>query len=110
MAIEINNVPSGSTQVAELGGQHRTVAQAPAEKTAEKAGNPSAAGTTDQVSLTPTAQQLRGLEQQIADQPVVDTQKVDAIKEALANGSFEINPDRIAAKMMSLEKVIGDLS
>lgn len=108
MAIEINNVPSASTQVAELGGQHRA-AQAPAEKTAEKSASP-AGGTTDQVSLTPTAQQLRGLEQQIADQPVVDSQKVNDVKEALANGSFEINPERIAAKMMSLEKALGDLS
>lgn len=109
MAIEINNVPSASTQVAELGGQHRAAAQAPAEKATEKTGGP-AGGTTDQVSLTPTAQQLRGLEQQIADQPVVDSQKVNAVKEALANGSFEINPERIATKMMSLEKALGDLS
>lgn len=108
MAIEINNVPSASTQIAELGGQQRA-AQTPADKTAEKSTSPSG-GTADQVSLTPTAQQLRGLEQQIADQPVVDSQKVNAVKEALANGSFEINPERIAAKMMSLEKALGDLS
>ena len=109
MAIEINNVPSASTQVAELGGQSRAGAQAPTDKAAEKSGSPSG-NAADQVSLTPTAQQLRGLEQQIADQPVVDSQKVNAVKEALANGSYEINPDRIANKMMSLEKALGDLS
>lgn len=108
MAIEINTVSSTSAQVAELSGQQRAGTQAPAEKTPEKsAGQP---GVADQISLTPTAQQLRGLEQQIADQPVVDTQKVDAVKEALANGSFEINPDRIASKLMSLEKALGDMS
>lgn len=108
MAIEINNVSSTSTQVAELSSQQRAGTQAPTEKTAEKSTGQTAA--VDQVSLTPTAQQLRGLEQQIADQPVVDTQKVEAVKEALANGSFEINPDRIASKMMSLEMALGDLS
>lgn len=108
MAIEINNVPTTSTQVTELGGQSRASVQAPAEKAAEKTGGQP--GSVDQVSLTPTAQQLRSLEQQIADQPVVDTQKVNAVKEALANGSFEINPDRIAAKMMNLEKALGDMS
>jgi len=108
MAIEINNVPTNSTQVTELGGQSRASTQAPAEKAVEKSSGQT--GSADQVSLTPTAQQLRGLEQQIADQPVVDTQKVNAVKDALANGSFEINPDRIAAKMMDLEKALGDMS
>lgn len=108
MAIEINNVSTPSTQVAELSGQARTPTQAPAEKTADKSSGQAA--SADQVSLTPTAQQLRGLEQQIADQPVVDSQKVNAVKEALASGSFEINPDRIAAKMMNLEKALGDMS
>lgn len=108
MASEINTVSSTSAQVTELGTQSRAATQATPEKVADKSGGQPT--VSDQVSLTPTAQQLRGLEQQIADQPVVDTQKVNAVKEALASGSFEINPERIAAKMMSLEKALGDLS
>ena len=108
MAIEINNLSSSPAQVTELGGHTRTGGQPATDKAAEKPAGQSAPG--DQVSLTPAAQQLRGLEQQIAEQPVVDSQKVNAVKEALASGSFEINPERIAAKMMSLEKALGDLS
>ena len=108
MTIEINNLSSSSAQVTELGGHARSSGQPATDKTAEKPAGQSAAG--DQVSLTPAAQQLRGLEQQIAEQPVVDSQKVNAVKDALANGSFEINPERIAAKMMSLEKALGDMS
>lgn len=108
MAIEINNVSNSCSQASELSGQHRAATQAPTEKVADKSSgqNPG----TDQVSLTPTAQQLRNIEQQIADQPVVDTQKVNAVKDALATGSFDIDTDRIAGKMMSLEKALGDLS
>ena len=107
MAIDINNVPPSSTQVSELGTQ-RGGNPTHTEKAPEKPSTPSQAA--DQVSLTPTAQQLRHLEKQIADQPVVDAQKVSAVKEALANGSFEVDPTRIAGKMMSLERALGDMS
>lgn len=108
MAIEINNLSSGSAQVTELGGQARASDRPTTDKAAEKSSGQATAG--DQVSLTPAAQQLRGLEQQITEQPVVDSQKVTAVKEALASGSFEVNPERIAAKMISLEKALGDMS
>ena len=106
MAIDINNVPPSLSQVSELG-SHRGGSPAHTEKAPEKSSAPSQAA--DQVSLTPAAQQLRQLEQQIAEQPVVDTQKVNAVKESLANGSFEIDPNRIAGKMMSLERALGDM-
>ena len=107
MAIEINNVSHSSGQITELSGQHREAAQSTTDKTADKSTGPANHG--DQVSLTPTAQQLRSLEEKVAAEPVVDTQKVNAVKDALANGSFEINAERIAGKMMSLEKALGDM-
>lgn len=107
MAIEINNITTNPSQVSEAGAQARPAPQPAADKADRPAPQ---AQSADHVSLTPTAQQLRGLEQQIAEQPVVDTQKVNAVKEALASGSFEIDPTRVAGKMMSLEKAIGDLS
>ena len=107
MAIDINNLPPSSVHVSELGTQ-RGNTQTPTEKTAEQNSAPTRAA--DHVSLTPTAQQLRHLEQQVAAQPVVDSQKVNSVKESLANGSFEINPERIAEKMMSLERALSDMA
>ncbi len=106
MAIDINNFPASSAQVSELGTQ-RGGNPKQFEKAPDKSSGPTQ--VADQVSLTPTAQQLRHLEQQIANQPVVDTQKVSAVKEALANDSFEIYPMRIAEKLMGLERALGDM-
>ncbi len=108
MTIDINNIPPASTQVTDVG-SHRGGSPAQTEKAPDKPNTP-AQSSTDQVSLTPAAQQLRQLEAQIADQPVVNSQKVAAVKEALANGSFEIDPNRIAGKMMSLERALGDMA
>lgn len=104
MATEINNI-SGS-QIGNVGAGHAPQGgQATAEnKTAESQGNP--ASSRDTVSLTPQAQQLRDLESRIADLPEVDSNRVNAIKDAIANGSYEIDANRIAEKMMQFEAAL----
>ena len=61
---------------------------------------------TDTVSITNTASQLNALEKQLASLPVVDVQRVDAVKREISNGTFEINPPRIAEKMIQIESAI----
>jgi negative regulator of flagellin synthesis FlgM len=103
MAIEI----SGSTPVqlsnakAEAKGQvGRTDIQAAKQNT----GQPS---TTDTVTLTSTAAQLHKLAAAIANQPIVDTARVESVKQSILNGNFMINPRRVAEKMLSFENARG---
>ncbi len=63
-------------------------------------------GSSDTISLTGTAQHLRRLEQGLAQQPVVDTQRVEATKQAIENGNYQIDPSRIASKMIDLERAL----
>ena len=63
-------------------------------------------GASDTVSLTGTASQLRALEQQVASLPVVDVQRVESIKQSIANGGFQIDPTRVAEKMIQIESSI----
>ena len=67
-----------------------------------------APSSSDTVSITNTASQLQALEKQLASLPVVDVQRVDAIKREISNGTFEIDPPRIADKMIQMESLIGD--
>lgn len=67
------------------------------------------AGTTghsDQVSLTSQARQLREIGSQLADQPVVDPQRVEAVRSAIDDGTFKVNAQSIADKMISLEQAL----
>lgn len=66
----------------------------------------SASPTTDSVSLTGEARQLQALEARIASVPVVDTQRVEAVRSAVEDGSFSVNPARIADKLISLEQAL----
>jgi len=61
---------------------------------------------TDTVNLTGTASQLRSLEQQLANQPIVDAQRVESIKREIANGSYEVNSQQVADKMIQIESAI----
>jgi negative regulator of flagellin synthesis FlgM len=70
-------------------------------------GTPSASGKADdQVKLTDSALALQQASR-ASDGAVVDQQKVDQIRQALADGSYQINPARIAERMLSLEQQLG---
>ncbi len=64
--------------------------------------------SSDRVSLTGEARQLRELEATLASQPVVDSQRVAAVRNAIDDGTFKIDPQRIADKLMSLEEALTD--
>ena len=57
------------------------------------AGNP-------RVELSSLGSQLAGIEASLADVPVVDVQRVEEIKLAIAEGRFKVNPDVIADKLL----------
>ena len=101
MATEINNVSGSIIGNVGTGNAAQSGQGAAENKAAESQGNP--ASSRDTVSLTPEAQQLRDLESSIAELPEVDSGRVNAIKDAIADGSFEIDSNRIAEKLMQFE-------
>jgi len=55
------------------------------------------------VHITDSARQLAALEQAIRSMPEVNEAKVAEIRTAIANGSYQIAPERIAEKLMHME-------
>lgn len=73
---------------------------------AKGAGEAKAAATTrPEVSLSSQAQRLSQLESNIQSAPAVDSQRVAEIKLALANGTYEINAERIASRMLDQDRL-----
>lgn len=66
----------------------------------------SAGGGTDTVNLTDAAERLKGLEASLAQQPAVDPHRVDEVREAIDNGTFEVNAERIASQLISTENLL----
>lgn len=61
---------------------------------------PADASSGPRVQLSPLGSQLAGIEANLANVPVVDSQRVDEIKQAISDGRFKVNPDVIADKLL----------
>jgi negative regulator of flagellin synthesis FlgM len=61
----------------------------------------------DTVSLTDTATQLQSLQQTLADAPVVNNDRVSALKAAIAEGSYNVDPAELANNMINFEQQLG---
>ncbi len=59
---------------------------------------------SDTVVLTETAAMMQKIQARLADLPVVDSKRVEAIKAAIADGSYQVDSNIVAERMTSLEK------
>lgn len=79
-------------------------------KSEESSSSSSASGTKtagkDTVKLTDQALSLSQLEQKISEASDTNTSKVDSIKAAIMDGSYQINSDSIAKKLMNSETAL----
>ena len=65
--------------------------------------NDSAPASQDSVVLSNEAQSLKQLETKIVASSDVDTAKVNEIRQAIADGSYSIDPERIAQKILDFD-------
>jgi len=61
----------------------------------------------EQVSLSQEAKLLNRLEEKIATAPDIDNDRVAAIKLALENGTYEVNAERIAERILEQDEFLG---
>jgi len=78
----------------------------PGTSTDAQTGSGAESGGQDSLSLTGTAALMQKLDAAIAVTPVVDMARVNRIQQALVNGTYEIDPARVAEKMLSLETAL----
>ncbi len=58
----------------------------------------------DNVQITSLSSQLQALESGLSDVSVVDTARVDAIKQAISEGRFKINSEAVADRLLNTVK------
>lgn len=100
MPIELNGL---SPPPAPPSGEGTPTRPARAEPTAGDAGSRAAAGS-ETVSLTGTAARLQRLEEELASLPVVDASRVEAVRQAIADGTYRPDPGRVAGKLLAFER------
>ncbi len=85
-------------------------ASAPSSAGARAAASASQTGaatsSADSVQITDTASHLATAEQALSEVPVVNQGRVAAISDALAAGTYQISPDRIASQLLRFERLL----
>ncbi|CAK0758616.1 negative regulator of flagellin synthesis FlgM [Gammaproteobacteria bacterium] len=69
-----------------------------------------AAAHDDRVILTAAAERLRQAEDSSVKQPVVDTKRVENIREQINNGTYRVNASRVADKLFNFESSLNGAS
>ncbi len=62
--------------------------------------------SADSVTFTESASLLRAAEAVIEQSPEIDSARIDGIKQAIARGDYQVDPQRIAAQMLKLEGLL----
>lgn len=75
----------------------------PAGPEGPRAAGPSSTGS-EHVSFSDSVAMLQRIQSQIDAQPAVDSAAVDAARAAIDDGSYQINHEQIASKLLALDK------
>ena len=101
MSIEINGIPpSKVSNAADDSQAKRAVEQTSTQQESGKS------ATADTVSLSDNAVQLGKLDNTAVSTPVVDTQRVEQVKQAIKDGTYEVDPAKVADKLMQFESIL----
>jgi len=110
MAIEIINLPSAqrsssttATNSSTQEGSATGSAQSSNHQSNRAENETEKATHSDTVTLTETATQLQAIANEIADIPVVNMARVEAIQYRLENDEFEIDTDKLANNILRFE-------
>jgi negative regulator of flagellin synthesis FlgM len=61
--------------------------------------------STGKVDIS-SAQTLDKIRESLASEPVIDRQKVETVKQALQDGTYNINSENIASKLIEIEQLL----
>ncbi|WP_027908228.1 flagellar biosynthesis anti-sigma factor FlgM [Pseudomonas taiwanensis] len=92
----LNNSPSIT------GGVRGNTASGSADKTGETQEAPKSA-SGEAVHLSQEAQQLQKISDKLRDQPEVNSARVAQLKQAIADGSYQVDAGRVASKLLDFE-------
>ena len=94
-----SQVASGNAKSAPRGPENSDNASAAQKAEAAVTGN-------EQVELTGAAKRLDEVVANLNSEPVVDRQKVEAIKQALAEGRYQVDSAVVAQKLIEIDELL----
>ncbi|MBT8766480.1 flagellar biosynthesis anti-sigma factor FlgM [Metapseudomonas boanensis] len=110
MVIDFNRPNNGPTPAstartssAQAGGKGEAVTGNPPAVAQTVSEQPQAAGSGESVKLSSDAQMLQQAGEKLRDLPAVDKERIEKLKQAIADGSYQVDSKRVASKLLNFE-------
>ncbi len=103
MAIDFNGANNNALNTQKQTLRQREQVQSDARQPASET---SQARESTRVDLSPDARNIKAAEQTLREQPEIDDAKVARIREALEDGSYSVDADKLAQKMLDVDDSI----
>lgn len=103
----IDNIRSGQTLTTSSRGSIRADSKTTPTQTETASSRPGV--QSDSVSLSSEGKAIGEMHDQMMSKASFNRAKVDAIKDAIANGSYRVDAEKLADNMIKFEKELGTL-
>jgi len=106
MSVDLNGIGPGQVNTTRTTADKATGNQSTPSTAGEQAKAQSTAARGDNVSLSNQAKNLKQLEQKLGDYPEMDDDRITQIRAALEDGTYKIDAEKLAQKMLEMDKSI----
>jgi len=106
MSTKIDSMTNTYLQITGLPASKTNAPDANGAQARKSGGEPSARGDT--VEVTDSARSLQALESRMGEVSEVDQRRVDEVRSRIEAGDYEVNPERVAAKMIAMDRALPD--
>ncbi|MBW7469658.1 flagellar biosynthesis anti-sigma factor FlgM [Marinobacter sp. F4218] len=106
MSVDFNGIGRGQVNTQRTTADKSTGSQNTQPEPSEQAKTQTQGARGDNVSLSSQAKDLKQLEQKLGDYPEMDDDRIAEIRSALENGTYKVDAEKLAQKMLDMDKSI----
>lgn len=106
MSVDLNGIGPGQVNTPRTTADKSSGSAKAQPAASDQAQRQAPAARGESVSLSNQAKNLKQVEQKLADLPEVDDDRVAKIRAALEDGTYKIDAEKLAQKMLEMDKSI----
>lgn len=106
MSVDFNGIGPGQVNNQRPSADKASGSDAPKQAGAEQAKSQTTNARGENVNLSSQAKNLKQLEQRLGEFPEMDDERIEQIRTALEDGSYKVDAEKLAQKMLDMDKSI----